>query len=446
MRESCRTALLTAGIALTLAGCAAPFDGPLKVSENGRHLTYASGKPFYYVADTPWQLLASLNSAETREYIDIRAEQGFTALQLVATPWSFDDTAARWDFEGERGQARFNAAGDAPFFDAAGKPPQETGDVRFDRPNEAYWLHVDAVLAHLAAKGMAAYFIPLWASNFSRHFSADAHYAIGKTLGERYRWQPNLIWVLGGDEARVSVRKYRRLLQGLRDAQVTQLITMHPRSGRSSSDHLDAELDFHSIQERGTVANMVERLQADYSREPVKPTFLCETWYEHDFDGGVFNIHRTGTTPAFRAHYWAARLHGGFGEGYGGWHNWLNLEHWQEDIARPGARAVATHMRTILEALDWHNMVPDDDQLAIGGNAQVHVARSDASRSAVAYFERHVGVRLDPAWFGGSAYLTWHDPASGASTATQTVHAATDIRPPKGEDSVLVVTPAQPAR
>ena len=172
------------------------FNAPLEVSDNGRHLVRADGTPFYYVADTPWQLLASLDLPDTKEYIDIRADQGFTVVQLVATPWSFDDRAARWDFEGEQGQARVNANGDVPFFNAQGGAPRNNGEVRFDRPNDAYWRHVDQVLDYLARKNMAAYFIPLWASNFSRSFSEDAHYAIGKTLGTRYRAQANLVWVL----------------------------------------------------------------------------------------------------------------------------------------------------------------------------------------------------------------------------------------------------------
>ena len=431
-----------AGIVLALVGCAtaAKFEGPLKIGENGRHLAYADGRPFYYVADTPWQLLASLELAEAREYIDIRARQGFSALQLVATPWSFDDTAAGWDFEGEHGQSRVNAYGEVPFFDADGRPPERTKDVRFDRPNDAYWRHVDAVLHYLASKDMAAYFIPLWASNFSRHFSAEAHYAIGRTLGERYRRQANLVWALGGDEAHVSTRKYRYLLKGLQDVRVTQLVTMHPRSGRSSAAHLEAELDFHSVQAKGTVGDMVRLVEADYRRRPVKPTFLTETWYEHDKNGGVFGIHRIGTTPAFRAHYWAARLHGGFGEGYGAWTNWLNLSRWREDIQRPGARAIATHMRHILETVDWHNLTPDDDHLAVQGDARVHAARSEASRTAVAYFESPAAARLNLEWFGGNARLVWYDPATGETVAAQTVRDGAGIHAPGLKDAVLVVT------
>ena len=282
------------------------------------------------------------------------------------------------------------------------------------------------------------------ASNFSRHFSEADHYAIGWTLGERYRTRPNLIWVLGGDEARVSVAKYRRLYQGLRDGRVTQLVTMHPRAGRSSSDHLDAELDFHSIQDRGGVGTMVARVQADYRRTPAKPTFLSETWYEHDLDGGVFGIHKIGTSAAFRAHYWAARLHGGFGEAYGGWTNWLNLDHWRRDIHRPGAVAIATHMRNILETVDWPNLVPDHDQAVFAARENVHGAISTESRTAIAYFETRTAVTINPRWFGEPAGMIWYDPADGRLLGTQTLadEALVEVAPPAagtGGDIVMTI-------
>ena len=428
-------------VALAAATACTTFNGPLEVSDDGRHLVWADGKPFYYVADTPWQLLASLDLEDTKEYIDIRAEQGFTALQLVATPWSFDDRAARWDFEGEQGQARVNANGEVPFFNAQGGAPQHNGEVGFDRPNDAYWRHVDIVLDYLADKDMAAYFIPLWASNFSRSFSEEAHYAIGKALGTRYRTQSNMIWVLGGDEARVSVAKYRALYRGLRDADITQLVTMHPRSGRSSAAHLGDELDFNSVQDRGSVANMLKRIRADYRRTPAKPTFLCETWYEHDKNGGVFRIHKVGTSPAFRAHYWAARLNGGFGEGYGGWTIWLNLETWRADIRRPGAAAIATHMRNILETVEWQNLEPDAHHVALGPHDRVHTAVAPASRTAVAYFEAPVRVQFDPGWFAGNAELTWYEPATGTVVGTTNAREPTCVKPPTDGDAVLVMRP-----
>ena len=187
------------------------------------------------------------------------------------------------------------------------------------------------------------------------------------------------------------------------------------------------------------VADMLRRIDADYARQPAKPTFLCETWYEHDKDGGVFRIHKTGTTAAFRAHYWAARLHGGFGEGYGGWTNWLNLTHWRRDIERPGAVAIATHMRNILNALDWHNLAPDEDHAVLAPQPRIHAARSEASKTLVAYFEAPAETTLDPSWFGGRAELVWYDPANGAVLHRQTVAGSTLVRSPGGADAVLVV-------
>ena len=420
------------------------FDGPLQVSANGRYLTYADGAPFYYVADTPWQLLASLDLDDAKTFIDHRAKQGFTALQLVATPWSFDDTAASWDFEGEQGQARTNAYGAEPFAFEDGSP-RDSGGVRFDVPNEDYWRHVDAVLDHMHTRGMVAYFIPLWASNFSGEVSERGHYLIGNVLGRRYRDRNNLIWVLGGDEADVSVAKYRQMYRGLRDANVTQLVTMHPRSGRSSSNHLDEELDFHSIQDRRDAADMTKLVRTDYDRSPAKPTFLCETWYEHDKNGGAFGIHRIGGTVAFRRHYWVARLHGGFGEGYGTWKIWLNLTNWRADLDRVGATEIATHMQTILTTVDWHHLVPDNG-VAIAPADGAHVARSEESRTAMIYLEQPMTVTIEPEWFGDTLEVTWYDPATGLMVDTLVPAAASGytLTPPERlrEDSVLILRSA----
>ena len=186
---------------------------------------------------------------------------------------------------------------------------------------------------------------------------------------------------------------------------------------------------------------MLKRIRADYRRTPVKPTFLCETWYEHDKNGGVFRIHKVGTSPAFRAHYWAARLNGGFGEGYGAWTIWLNLQTWRADIERPGAAAIATHMRNILQTVDWENLEPDVDHVALGAHDRVHTAIAPATKAAVAYFEAPVRVRFDPRWFAGHAEFTWYDPATGAVVGTAKAGEPTCVKPPTAADAVLVMRP-----
>jgi len=426
---------------------AAEFGGPLKVSDTARYLTYDDGTPFYYVADTPWTLLSALPLTDAMAYIDIRAGQGFTALQVISTPWSFDDTADKWDFNGQNGKARRNAEGHVPFFSATGSEPATTAQVSFSHPNERYWQHVDAVLDYMARKGLAAYFIPLWASNFSVRFTDSDHYRFGKFIGGRYRDQQNLLWVLGGDEENVSLSKYRAMLRGLRGADVTQLISMHPRSLRSSSHHMATELDFNSIQIRDSVPAMLSLIDHDYNAEVVKPTFLCETWYEDTANGGLWNLHKKGGSAAFRAHYWAARLSGGFGEGYGAWAMWLNQLSWTDDIQLPGAVEIATHMQKILQTVDWHNLLPND--AIFGDSPRVHTAFSSTSKSAVSYFEIHTTQSLNTRVFGGAVDLTWYDPRSGAVTKTATIASNISgndvpITTPNPQDSVLVITAVTP--
>ena len=58
--------------------------GPLAVSANHRFFVDESGAPFFWLADTAWSLPINLDRAETIEYLDTRAEQGYNVIQTVA--------------------------------------------------------------------------------------------------------------------------------------------------------------------------------------------------------------------------------------------------------------------------------------------------------------------------------------------------------------------------
>jgi len=64
------------------------------VSNDGRHLEEASGRPFYFVADTQWPLLFRYNSEETCEIIDDRAVRGSTAITVIVADKNQPDRAA----------------------------------------------------------------------------------------------------------------------------------------------------------------------------------------------------------------------------------------------------------------------------------------------------------------------------------------------------------------
>ncbi|MEL6652464.1 MAG: DUF4038 domain-containing protein, partial [Bacteroidota bacterium] len=94
----------------------------LRVSDNQRFLVQEDGTPFFYMADTAWELFHRCNREQAEMYLKKRASQGFNVVQAVAL--------AELD-----GLHDPNPYGHTPLID---DDPT--------KPNEAYFEHVDAVI------------------------------------------------------------------------------------------------------------------------------------------------------------------------------------------------------------------------------------------------------------------------------------------------------------
>ena len=70
-------------IPAAVAAIAAPLPR-LAVSPDHRFLVSAGGRPFFYLADTAWELFHRLDRKQAVEYLDLRAAQKFNAIQAVA--------------------------------------------------------------------------------------------------------------------------------------------------------------------------------------------------------------------------------------------------------------------------------------------------------------------------------------------------------------------------
>src|ERR1700712_3649646 len=53
----------------------------LKVSPDHRFVIQEDGKPFFYLADTGWELFHRMDRKDAAQYLKIRASQGFTVIQ-----------------------------------------------------------------------------------------------------------------------------------------------------------------------------------------------------------------------------------------------------------------------------------------------------------------------------------------------------------------------------
>lgn len=218
---------------LAVAQSRAPLPR-LKVSENHRFLVTTDGKPFFYLADTAWELFHRLNREQAVEYLDLRAAQGFTAIQAVAL--------AELD-----GITDVNANGDLPLVD---RDPA--------KPVQKYWDHVEFIIDAANARGLYIALLPAWGRWVKDEpilTSANAA-AYGEFLGKRFG-RKGVIWILGGDRTATGYEyTWRALAKGIAmgvagsEDYDAVLMSFHPRGGETSSTnfHNDRWLDFNMHQ------------------------------------------------------------------------------------------------------------------------------------------------------------------------------------------------------
>lgn len=163
----------------------------LRVCECGRFLITESGKPFFWLGDTCWHMFGKSVSEDAENqpavslYFANRAKKGFTVIQSVLVRTPIGGTPA-------------NAYGHLPF---------EDGDFSRPRlgpgPNDDYWDHVDRVIQEAKRHGLYMAVLPLWLQEIPEGHPMERDpsmaYRYGHFLGNRYRDQTHLIWVMGGD-------------------------------------------------------------------------------------------------------------------------------------------------------------------------------------------------------------------------------------------------------
>ncbi len=419
----------------------------LQISDNRRFFVTESGKPFFWLADTAWELFHRLSPAEIEYYLDDRRSKGFNVIQAVIL--------AELD-----GLHTPNYNGDLPLHND--DPAQ---------PNEAYFQYVDAVIRLAASKDMYIGLLPTWGDKVDRLggvgpviFDEKSARLYGELLGNRYRNDPNIIWILGGDR---HPNGYESIWSAMADGLRTggdgrALMTYHPRGPGQSSTYLHNEdwLDFNLIQSghnRRDEPNW-DLITQDYQRTPVKPVIDAEPNYE----GHPVGFERSGRFGYFtdfevcKAAYRAV-FAGACGHTYG--HNSIWQMYaagrkglasprmdWKEALTQPGANCM-THLRRLIESRPFLTRIPDQRFLASDpGPAVTHVrATVDLyGRYGMVYVpgaRQTIDVRLDRL-AARTVTAWWYSPRTGEADsigdfADQSIASFTS--PDCGPDWVLVL-------
>ena len=167
---------------ISLLALASISFAQFSVSDNKRFIL-KDGKPFFYLADTGWELFHRLDRDQANYYLKRRAEQGFTVIQAVVLA----------EFDGLHVP---NPYGDLPLLND--NPAT---------PNENYFRHVDYIIDKAASYNINIALLPTWGDKVFKSgwgkgpeiFNSGNAKAYGKWLAERYKNKRNIIWVTGGD-------------------------------------------------------------------------------------------------------------------------------------------------------------------------------------------------------------------------------------------------------
>lgn len=391
----------------------------LKVSPNGRYLTFDDGKPFFYLADTAWTLFKRLNHEEVDIYLQNRICKGFNVIQAYVL----------------RGLKVRNLYGHTPLID---------GDPA--KPNEAFYENIDYIINRANELGVVIGGVVTWGEHvigIEQIFNEENAFAHGKFLGKRYK-DNCVVWYLGGDRDPIDKMKvWASMAKGLKEGSEGRHLVSYHGPGKvgelpSSSVwfHQEDWLDFNVLQTgHGWTVNNYDFITHDYNLKPVKPVLDMEASYENHPDVRNNTGKRIDAHQVRESMYWQV-LAGAAGHGYGCndiWCFWDEtlLSKW-EDYAFPSDLKQNTHWRVamdfqgaisvgiarrLFELRPWYMMVPDQSVIASGqqeGAGHIQAARAEDGSFIIAYLPQggRVGIHMDKI-SGMNVKAQWYNPRDG---------------------------------
>ena len=325
----------------------------LKISENKKYLVTEDGKPFFWLGDTAWELIHKLNEDETKNYLDDREEKGFTIIQTVIL--------AEQD-----GLRKPNANGDLPLF-----------DLDPTKPNEKYFKHVDFVLKQAEKRNLYVGLLPTWGDKWNLKwgvgpeiFTPENAEIYGQYLGERYKNQKNIIWVLGGDrppENDTHKEIIRAMAKGIKSADKNHLLTYHISGYNIATNYFNDDwLDVDMFQAKhGKDSEPYNFVWKAKEVKPQRPVINGEPRYENIPNNFKPEEGWINDADIRKSAYWSY-LAGAAGFTYGCndvWQMYSINDHpvifartgWEAALQLPGAQQMK-YVQQLFTALPWHQL------------------------------------------------------------------------------------------
>jgi hypothetical protein len=343
------------------------LHGGLRVAPDRRHLQHADGTPFFWLGDTWWMgLCGRLSWPDGFETLTAdRVRKGFSLVQIVAGLYPdmepYDPRGANEaGFPWERDYARINPA----YFDAA--------DIRIE---------------HLADHGLVACVVAAW-GYFLPQMGLRKMKQHWRYLVARWGAYPT-VWCLAGEgtmpfylsktreqDAAMQKHGWTEMARYVRSIDpLRRPITIHPsRSSRGTVDDpsvLDVDMLQTGHDDRRSVPNTIETLNASLAASPKMPVLVGEVCYE--------GIQEASRQEVQRFMFWSCLLSGAGGHTYGAngiWqvntfekpyglsphgHSWGGPP-WEVAAQLPGSAQVGLG-KSLLSRYSWWRLEPRPDMI-----------------------------------------------------------------------------------
>jgi hypothetical protein len=396
--------------------------GPIRVSPNGRYFVDAQGDPFYFLADTQWELFRRYSLSDAKLILGNRKAKGFSVVMVMLTGVG---NGTGPNLEGQRPWLGDNPA----------------------TPNPDYFTHVDAIVK-LAQANDIHLLIGIYHQTYGDRMTVENARPWAAWVTKRYHDSPNIIWTIYPKALDDYKAIANNLAEGVQEGDGGRhLFSMHPDPSPASSSFMHAEpwLGFNSIQVWNRLDLVYPMTIADYQRSPVKPVTMLEGVYE---GGEEYGYPITPLMVRREAYYTC--LAGGF-HGYGHNDSWRVRPRWREALDDPGARQMTVLKQVLTGLPKWWTLMPDQSVLSAGGKTRGDElnlgGRSAEGKWIIAYIagDPNITVNLTKITATNSAAAEWVDPVTGdrqwighfPTSGTQPF-----TRPAGWQDGVLVINTA----
>ena len=424
--------------------------GRLRVSGDAHFLETTKDMPFFWLSDAAFDIFQKLSFEEIRLYLKNRQSKGFNVIQAAILAEN-------------NGLKALNRYGSVPLV-----------DENPNAPNERYFELVDTTVKVAARRDIFVALYPTWGDKVTEGwgsgpavFTSRNAYNYGRWLGERYKNDENIIWVLGGDRPPVKDASdwlpiWRAMARGLQEGSSYEaFITYYPSSGEKSSSqylHNETWLNLNMIH-GGNEKNDLpvwQWVERDTKLPSAKPTL----------DGGInFEDHPVGNTAGksftdydVRKQAYRSVFAGASGVGYGNHAVWQfagSVEsgagqmglYWKDGLDRPGAFS-AGYVRKLVECRPFMGRVYDPSIIKEGqeeGDNFITAFRGKNNDYAMVYLPVGKTITVNTSFMkSDDIKIWWYDPRIGLMVRGISVYrrGLLQLTPPTlgaGQDWVLVL-------